>query len=221
MIPAAVLLLLACTHLPAIAPKDGAFSAAAGEAIDSNRIFPQGRWQFLHAIRIEMPGGNHISMMGLTVMSSRLQARRSVIMTLEGLVVFDGECAESDRQVRVHRALPPFDSPHFAGGLMEDIRLVFFEPDGPILAVGQLEKGVAVRRHQSPDGGVVDIEALVDGTWQIKRYSPSHKLTRTVRGLFGEGERTGFPKTIELTASGDADYRLVMTLIEAVCIEQG
>jgi len=216
LIPAVLLLLLSCAHLPPIAIKDGAFSSGVGNALDSRRIFPEGSWQFLHSIRVEMPGGRNFVMMGLTVMSSRLQTRRSVIMTLEGFVVFDGEY---DHRIIVHRALPPFDSPHFAEGLMDDIRLIFFEPDGPVVAFGQLENGSTVRRRQTPDGSTVDIEALPDGDWQIRRYSPSHELVRTASALHGEENPSGFPERIELTASGDQTYRLIMTLLEAVCIE--
>jgi hypothetical protein len=216
LIPALLLLLLSCARLPAITPKDGPSSSGIDKPHEARRIFPDGSWQFLHSIRAELPGGRNFGMMGLTVMSSRLQTRRSVIMTLEGFVIFDGEY---DRRVIVHRALPPFDSPHFAGGLMEDIRLVFFEPDGPVVDFGELGNGSVVRRHQITDGSTVDVEALPDGDWQIRRYSPSHELIRTVRARHGAGNPSGFPETIELTASGDQAYRLIMTLVEAVSIE--
>ena len=124
-------------------------------------------------------------MMGLTLMSSPATGRyRSVLLTLEGFVVFD---AEYDGRLTVHRALPPFDSPHFAEGLMEDIRLVFFEPDGPVVASGTLKDGGAVRRHRLPDGGTVDLELLPGDDWRIRRYDPSETLTRTVRATARTG----------------------------------
>ena len=216
LVPVLLLLPLACARLPAITPKDGAFSPETGKALEACRIFPEGTWQFLHSIRAEMPGGRSFIMMGLTIMSSRLQTHRSVIMTLEGFVIFDGEY---DRGIIVHRALPPFDSPHFAGGLMQDIRLVFFEPEGPVVAFGELKDGSVVRRHQASDGSTVDVEALPDRDWRIRHYSPSQRLTRTVRALHAGGGPSGFPATIELTACGDHSYSLVMTLVEAVQIE--
>lgn len=217
LVPALLLLPLSCARLPPITPQDGALSSGISPAPEPRSIFPEGEWQFLHSIRAEMPGGRNFTMMGLTLMSSRLQTRRSVIMTLEGLVIFDGEY---DGQIIVHRALPPFDSPHFAGGLMEDIRLVFFEPDDPVVAFGRLADGSMVRRHQTPHGDTVDIEALPGGDWQIQRYSPSHSLTRTVRARHGAGDRAGFPETIELRACGEQTYRLVMNLLEAVRMER-
>jgi hypothetical protein len=216
LIPAFLLLFLSCARLPQITHKDGAFSPETDKAFSSGSIFPEGAWQFLHVIRAEMPSGRSFVMMGLTVISSRLQTRRSVIMTLEGFVVFDGEY---DRGVIVHRALPPFDSPHFAGGLLQDIRLIFFEPEGPVVAFGELENGSMVRRHVSPDGSTVDVEMLPDRDWRIRLYSPTQKLMRTVRALHAEGGHAGFPVAIELRACGDQPYGLEMTLVEAVQTE--
>ena len=205
------LLLLACAHLPPIAPM-----AVSGLGQESCSIFPDGKWQFLHSIRAEMPGGMNFAMMGLTVMSSRLRTSRSVIMTLEGFVVFDGEY---DRHLIVHRALPPFDSPHFAGGLMDDIRLIFLEPDGPVIGFGDLANGSIVCRHAIPDGSTVDIGLQRDGAWELRRYSPAQRLTRSVRALPGARNNAGFPEALELAAYGDQAYKLVMTLVEAVQIE--
>ena len=214
LISPVLLLLLACAHLPPITPV--AVTPLSGLGQESCRIFPDGKWQFLHSIRTEMPGGMNFVMMGLTVMSSRLRTTRSVIMTLEGFVVFDGEY---DQQLIVHRALPPFDSPHFAGGLMDDIRLIFLEPDGPVIGFGEVANGSVVCRHATPDGDTVDIGLQRDGAWELRRYSPAQRLTRSVRVLPGARNNAGFPEALELTAYGDQTYKLVMTLVEAVQIE--
>jgi hypothetical protein len=188
----------------------------SGLGQESCSIFPEGKWQFLHSIRAEMPGGMNFVMMGLTVTSSRFRTSRSVIMTLEGFVVFDGEY---DQHLIVHRAIPPFDSPHFAGGLMDDIRLIFLEPDGPVIGFGESANGSVVCRHAAPDGSTVDIGLQRDGAWELRRYSPAQRLIRTVRVLPGARNNTGFPVTLELAACGDQTYKLIMTLVEAVQIE--
>jgi hypothetical protein len=214
-LPAALLLVLlaSCAGLPPITPGGNADRTGTGGAFEPGRVFPGGRWQVLHAIRAEVPGGGTLVMMGLTLISARDRTQRSVLMTLEGFVVFDGEY---DGRLTVHRALPPFDSLHFADGLMEDIRLVFFEPDGPVIDSGTLPDGGAVRRHRLPDGGTADVELLPGGEWRIRRYDPSGQLTRTARARRGKGDQQGFPETVELTAAGGQDYRLTMTLLEAV-----
>jgi hypothetical protein len=214
LIPVALFLCLACARLPQITPVAGAPASGTGPGACS--VFPQGDWQFLHSITAELPPGGSFAMMGLTVISSRLRTNRSVIMTFEGFVVFDGE---HDGGLIVHRALPPFDAPHFARGLMEDIRLIFFEPDGPLVAAGELENGSAVCRYQDPEGGFVDVELRRDRAWELRRYSPAQRLTRTVKIPPGLRNSAGFPAAIELTAHGSQNYKLVMRLVEAVPFE--
>lgn len=205
------LLVLSCAGLPPIAP-----NTAMGRSVDSARVYPQGSWQFLHSLQAELPGGRRLGLLGLTVLSSTDRRHRSVLMTLEGFVLFDGE-SESDR-LTVHRALPPFDSPHFAAGLMQDIRLVFMEPEGPAVAIGRLEGGGEVRRVRAADGGTVDVESLPGGNWRIRQYSSSDRLIRTATARHGSGDIAGFPQWIELTAAGGQDYEITMTLLEAVPI---
>jgi hypothetical protein len=131
-------------------------------------------------------------------------------------VVFDGEY---DQHFAVHRALPPFDSPHFAEGLMDDIRLMFFKPEGSLVGCGVLDNGSAVCRHEIPGGGAIDIEPRADHGWELRRYGPSQRLTRTFSVLPGERHPSGLPERMELTASGGQTYKLVMTLLEAVRLE--
>jgi hypothetical protein len=211
---AALLLALSCARLPKIAPVTGA--DPSGPAERCNRIFPAGKWQLLHSIEADLPGGRHSVMMGLTVLSSRLRSNRSVIMSLEGFVVFDGEVNQG---LKVHRALPPFDSPGFAEGLMEDIRLIFFKPEGPAAECGILTDGSTVCRYKNPDGGVVDIVLRSTGTCKSLRYDREQRLIRIVR--IPADARTGdeMPQTIELTAHGKQSYKLVMTLLEAVPLD--
>jgi hypothetical protein len=209
-----LLLVLACAHLPPITPITAAPPSGFGQ--ESCNIFPEGKWQFFHSIRAQMPGGRNFVMMGVTVMSSRLRTSRSVIMTLEGFVVFDGEY---DQHLIVHRALPPFDSPHFAEGLMDDIRLIFLEPGGPLIGFGELENGSVVCRHATPDGSTVDIIPQRDGAWELRRFSPDQRLIRTVRALPGARSRAGFPEALELAAYGDQTYKLTLTLVEALQVE--
>jgi hypothetical protein len=189
------------------------FAAAA----ECNRVFPEGKWQFLHTVKAEMPGNRIFVAMGLTVISSRQQTARSVIMTAEGLVVFDGEY---DQQLIVHRAFAPFDSSEFARGLMDDIRLIFFKPNGPIVEFGKSGNDSTVCRHKIPDGRFIDITLNQDGTWELRRYSPGLRITRTVKAPAVKWKNTDFPESIILNAQGNQHYKLNMTLVEAVAVEQ-
>jgi hypothetical protein len=165
LVLAAVLLALSCARLPKIVPVTGADPSGPTEGC--SRIFPAGEWQLLHSIEADLPGGRRSVMMGLTVLSSRLRSNRSVIMSLEGFVVFDGEVNQG---LKVHRALSPFDSPGFAEGLMEDIRLIFFKPEGATAECGKLMDGSTVCRYINPDGGFVDMVLRSTGTCESRRY---------------------------------------------------
>ena len=123
-------------------------------------------------------------MLGLTVMSSGARTQRSVLMTLEGFVVFDGEY---DGGLTVHRALPPFDSPHLPPGSWKTSGSSSSSRKDRCSRAADLEDGAMVRRHRMPDGGSIDVEALPAGDWRIRRYDPSETLTRTVRGRHGPG----------------------------------
>jgi hypothetical protein len=210
---AAVLLVLSCARLPKILPVTGADPSEPAEVC--GRIFPAGEWQLLHSIEADLPGGRRSVMMGLTVLSSRLRSNRSVIMSLEGFVVFDGEVSQG---LKVHRALPPFDSPGFAEGLMADIRLVFFQPEGSA-ECGKLTDGSTVCRYKKPDGGFVDIVLRSTGTCESLRYDREQRLIRTVRVPADARTGDGMPQAIELTARGEQSYKLVMTLLEAVPLD--
>lgn len=205
---------LGCAGLPPIAPVAGGRASPAQAGACS--VFPQGDWQFLHSIKAEMAGGASFVSMGVTVISSRQRSNRSIIMTFEGFVVFDAAYGEDGAGLIVHRALPPFDSPHFAAGMMEDIRMIFFEPEGTLLASGMLTNGSAACRYRGAQGGFIDVERRSDGGWELKRYSREKRLVRSARALNKPGIERGFPAMIELAAHGSPSYKLELTLVEAI-----
>ena len=211
-------LVLSCSSLPAVYPLDG--PAASFSSHNCGWMFPEGKWQFLHSIEATMPGGEKTLIMGLTVISSRARTARCVIMTIEGLVVFD---AQYDRQVIINRGIPPFDSEAFAKGLMDDIQLMFFMPQGQLFRSGALKNGSAVCRYQNPDGHIVDLITDPDDSWELKQYSKDFGLVRTVKA--SPGKRAGhfdsnrIPSHLELTAYSSPGYALVMDLVEAIALE--
>lgn len=119
--------------------------------------------------------------MGVTVISSREKSAHSVLMTIEGLVVFD---ARYDGQLVINRAVTPFDKEGFAAGLISDIQLIFFMPEGPLLETGNDQDGASVCRYQNPDGHIIDLVLDADHTWHIRQYNAQQRLSRTVRCFF-------------------------------------
>jgi hypothetical protein len=202
---------IACSHLPDIQPTPpddaptGSFPAS---------IFLQGDWQLLHAIEATGPGGGKQTLLGLSQISSHTRSAHCVMMTLEGMVLF--QATFDDGTLSVQRAVAPFDRPGMAVGIVEDLRMVFFTPDRPYIQTGRLSDGTRAYRYQLPDGCTQDIETQDQTHWVIHRYDRRHRLVRTVRPVSDQGRsEQGMPNQILLEARGLVGYQLRMTLVEA------
>jgi hypothetical protein len=208
---------IACSALPAVHPVDITFGTQLSRKCDN--LFPNGKWQFVHSIETTMPGGQKGLVMGVTVISSRDKTVQCAIMTIEGMVVFD---ARYDQRLVIQRAVPPFDSEGFAEGLIRDIQLIFFMPQGLLVETGKDKDGASICRYRKPDGRIVDLMIHGDRSWQIRQYSRQLRLIRTVTAFFSKknpaAEQAAIPVRLELTAHGLAGYNLIMDLVEAVSL---
>lgn len=206
---------IACSALPAIHPVDITSGTQLSRTCDN--LFPNGKWQFVHSIETTMPGGQKGLLMGVIVISSRDKTVQCAIMTIEGIVVFD---ARHDQRLVIQRAVPPFDSENFAEGLIRDIQLIFFRPEGLLIETGNDKDGASICRYRKPDGRIVDLVIQSDRSWQIRQYNRNLRLNRTVTASFSKknpaAEHPAIPDRLELTAHGVGGYNLMMDLVEAV-----
>jgi hypothetical protein len=213
----ASILFVACAGLPQFHPAGE--HAAAHEGAACARIFPQGQWQFTHAIEARPPGGSQQTMIGVIRMSARDRSFECAMMTLEGLVLF--EAHYDGRTIAISKAVPPLDTPGLAQGMVADILLVFFPPQQHPTASGTLADRSDICRYAVEDRGTQDIIVHPEGRWQIRRYSANQRLTRTIAT---DGSETvnahGFPSLLELKAHGPARYELKMRLVEAFPIDE-
>ncbi len=213
--PTLLLCIISCAQLPKVGPLNDQTDLELQTRCGA--MFPHGKWQFVHSLEAELMGNKKVYFMGVTVTSSIHKTIECVIMTLEGLVLFE---AGRDRELIIKRALHPFDKNGFAKGLMKDIQLIFFKPEGPLIESGMLENGSFVCRHQGPEGGVIDIIASLDNTFEIRRYSEDLQLIRTVKARDFKNKKSyhewPVPGGLSLTAYGVHKYRLTMTLVDAV-----
>ncbi len=180
-------------------------------------FFPSGGWTFVHSIEASFGGDKRTFTTGVTNLSEN-GSIRSIMMTLEGLVVFD---AVYDKEVAINRGIPPFDSREFARGLMRDVGLMFRKPEGEPVEVGKSETGESVCRFDLDEGFATDLIARGKRELYIKVYLNGHPF-RTV-GMF-ETETSpfpGIPDKITLTAHAPREYELKLKLIRAertVCL---
>ena len=172
-------------------------------------VYLQGKWQFVHAIEFSMAGGGGSSVLGVTVVDGN--SLSCALMTVEGFTLFEARLTD---RLEVDRAVPPFDRPGFAEGLMEDVRALFVRPEGSGVRYGRLADGAESCRMTGPDGAVTDILPLENGCRQIKTYDAEGLLTRTITGRScRKAGSTVIPEALELTVPGPAGYTLKMTLL--------
>lgn len=210
---ALVMFLAACTHLPAIAPVDSDRLLSIQEGCRSH--FPRGRWQLVHAINAQLRGGRQATFIGVVVLSSRDRSLDCVLMTLEGMVLF--EAAHDGSETTVRRAVGPFDNARFAEGVMADIRMLLFEPQGSVIASGMTAGDIRVCRYRGARETIVDLMASPDGGWQIQQYNARGKVVRHVSGDAADSRGIS-PRMVIDAGSGRQAYHLSLTLVEATAL---
>jgi hypothetical protein len=194
-----------CAHLPTIAP---ARSTSESQAIAAacRAAFPEGWWGASHSIDATLPFGNNALLIGAT--STKKDGMHYVLMSPEGVALFDASVIGG--AIRVRRALPPFNRPGFAEGLVGDVRAAFSAPEGAPTAVGLGESGSGMCRWRSRAGTTTDVELSGAKPRWIRSFDGS-ALVREV-ALSGEAEAGFFPGLL-LRVPGMAGYTLRMRLI--------
>lgn len=206
-----LLLLNACSHMPPMQPADADGRSRIEARCRSH--FLQGRWQLVHTIEARFHGGRQATLTGVTLLSPADASIHCVLMTLEGFVLFE---AVDQGRVSVRRAFGPFDNDNFARGIMDDIRFLFFAPEGGSLAAGQFEDGSDGCRYRTARNRTVDIVGLADGGWRMRQYDPSGDPLRTLTA--DTVDPSVAASRLILEAGGRHAYRLSMTLVEAIAL---
>jgi len=174
------------------------------------RMFPQKPWQYVHALNFRLADGGSGSALG--VVSLDRGSIRCALMSVEGLTLFEAY-APPGEQVKVVRALPPFDAQGFASGLMRDLQALFFVPPGS-LRQGRLEDGRIVCRFTTPQR-ITDILPGDDGCWQVRLYADGVNTvsieTHTCHGV----DSVFVAQTMELMVPGPAGYTISLRLLSA------
>jgi len=172
-------------------------------------VYPQGKWQFVHTIEFFMADGRSSSVVGVTVVDGN--KLNCALMTIEGFTLFEARLAD---RLEVDRAVPPFDNPAFATGLMEDVRALFVRPEVSEVHYGRLGDGAESCRMAGPDGEVTDILPLENGCWQIRTYDAGQLIRTIIARSCRSVDSTVIPEELELTVPGPAGYILKMTLVD-------
>lgn len=203
--------LVSCQTLPTITPP---IIPADQKNSSCPSPFLKEKYQLIHAIEIQAAGNTQGAIIGITVADPSNRFISSAIMTAEGMVLFE---AQSDgEKLIVHRALPPFDSGDFAKNLIDDIKLIFFPPQGLMQNKGNLHDGSNACRWKEANGDFIDVIANTPEITEIKKYSSCGSLKRYIKLTQTLGNAYS---SIELQGSEMVNYTLLMTLIESQRVE--
>ncbi len=174
-------------------------------------VYPGGRWQFVHSVAFTMANGTGSKLIGVTVLDGN--EIRCALMTIEGFTLF---AARLTGRLEVLRAVPPFNKPGFAAGLMNDVRAIFVRPPGRKVLYGRLRGVPDCCRVIAADGRVTDIMPLANGCWRINTYSSNLIKTRNIVARSCRTvDATRIPGELELSVPGPTGYTLKMTLLSA------
>lgn len=198
----------ACGHLPEMKTLDPRTDQVLTDVCESPYI--KVPYRYVHTIEATLPGGRSATMIGVTVVDPVGKALHSVLMTLEGLVLFDGESVGA--MLQVNRAVPPFDKESFARNMMEDVRLLFLPPEDPALAAGILGDGSTLCRRKGNAGETIDVRIRPDRTWKMETYATPFERQREAEAANLTG---GIPGEIDLQGHSQGNYALHLKLISA------
>ena len=184
-------------------------------------LFLESEQQLTHSIEATTPGGGKSLLMGILVISPESDLFESVIMTIEGLVVFSARYENG--KITIERGISHFKSANFAIGLVNDIKLIFFKPKGMLAEMGKSDQGFPVCRYHETGNNLIEL-TLKTYYWEIRRYDGDRALKRTVRIFPNERNHpneagTAIPHKIQLTAHDFFGYSLTLRLLEAVTKE--
>ncbi|BHH82299.1 hypothetical protein [Desulforhopalus sp. 52FAK] len=182
------------------------------ESHDCSAVFPGGKWQFSHAIDFHMGNASGTPVIGVTSLNEN--DIDVALVTVEGLTLFDA-VFHHDGTTELRRAIPPFDGPDFAKGLIGDIQMIFQPPTGA-MTMGQIDGTTRACRYTDTNGRIVDVLPGVDDCWQIKSYNSELIMDRSIvgRSCTKKGSYL-IPDYLELKTYGQIGYTLKLTLITA------
>jgi hypothetical protein len=202
-----IVFLASCSTMPVITAP---MLLAAHKNLPCPSPFLKEKYQLIHAIEVNAAGNVQGGIIGVTVVDPSTRFVSCAIITAEGMVLMEAK-SEGEKLI-INRALPPFDSGDFAKNLIDDIRLIYFNPQGLLQKKGNLPDGSTACRWQEENGNFIDVIAAKQESTEIKKYSACGGLKRHIKIT----QTARYPySSIELQGSEMVDYTLLMTLIEA------
>ncbi len=171
------------------------------------RLFPPGPFEATHVVEVSIPFSDDSSLIGVVAAEGGNRGFRSVLMTQEGIVLFDA--ARHGDRIEVVRALPPLSPNGFGRPMTDDVRLILMHPDGNRPEVGSTQEGEQICRWTSGNEQV-ELRIVSQREAELTRFR-SGSVVRHAR-LKGIGE-DGFARDILLETTSVVGYQLHLVLL--------
>src|SRR5512139_946787 len=130
-------------------------------------IFPAEPWESVYKLEATIRGGGSFSLLGVTKGEPSERRLQSLLLTPEGFILFDAELRDGEMAVR--KALAPFDSPAFAGGLMENVSLLSLPPRLKPTGWEKKTDGTMICNWRGPDDSDTEVTGSMESGWRILR----------------------------------------------------
>ena len=160
-------------------------------------------------------------MTGITTVSAKMRSVHVMIMTLEGLILFEGRLQED--QIEILKSISFFSTATFAEALLKDVRLIFLKPAGHLAEIGRTEKGSQVCRYRNVDKSILDVVIDAHGDWELVQYGANSQPNRRVVARYDNAGvplgKKNAPDKIKLIVTDVFHYTLDMQIIQSVEIE--
>jgi hypothetical protein len=173
-------------------------------------VFPAGAWESVYKLEATIRGGGSFSLLGVTKGEPSERRLQSLLLTPEGFILFDAELRDGEMAVR--KAVAPFDSPAFAGGLMEDVSLLSLPPRLKPTGWEKKMDGTMICNWEGPDDSHTEVTGSMESGWRILRRDKYREVIKEVvlKGPFVKG----LASHVELRTFEPASYTLRMTLVQ-------
>jgi hypothetical protein len=172
-------------------------------------VFPGEPWESVYKLEATIRGGS-FSLLGVTKGEPSERRLQSVLLTPEGFILFDAELR--DGEIAVRKAVAPFDSPAFAGGLMENVSFLSLSPRVKPTGWEKRTDGTMICSWEGPDDSHTEVTGSMESGWRILRRDKYREVIKeaVLKGPFANGVASH----VELRASEPAPYTLRMTLVQ-------
>lgn len=187
-------------HYKPLAPQSGATCPD---------IYPAKAFRAVHQIEINSSLGGRSIFIGAAKVEPERDALHVVLMSVEGLVLFEAESEGGN--LRVISAFPPLNDSAFASGLMADVSFVLLKPVGRPVEMGSDEQGLTACRWLTGTGAVRETTLLPDGAVRMRLYDGQRRMLKEAAAL--PPYDRGMPAKIRLRVFGPANYNIDLSLI--------